>query len=71
MNNLQAWSVVKDKASQIEEAGAVSGATSERELYAALAPLVAQVLALIHKGAEITLITPQVDLLTVATSFKE
>ena len=55
----------------IKEAGTIDGPTAERELCAVLAALVAQFAAVIHKGAELALITPEADPLNVAVQFKE
>ncbi|XP_042215107.1 uncharacterized protein LOC121861442 [Homarus americanus] len=67
----KAWSSVEETASLIQEAGVVDGPTAERELYTALAALVVQMSAMAHKGAELSLITPDADPLTVAVQFKE
>lgn len=66
-----AWSAVEDTASIIQEAGVVDGPSAEQELFKVLAALVVQLSTVIHKGAELSLITPQADPLTVALHFKE
>lgn len=58
-------------ASTIQESGVVDGPTAEHELFKALAALVVQLSAVIHKGAELALITTQADPLTVAVHFRE
>ncbi|KAK3877628.1 hypothetical protein Pcinc_017663 [Petrolisthes cinctipes] len=59
----QAWS-------QVQEVWQKEG-VDEEELYTTLAEMVSQLVALIHKAAELALITPQADPLKLAAQFKE
>lgn len=62
---------MKDKTQQIQEAEALEGPATECQLYTCLAGLIAQVLAVVHKGAEMALITPKADPLSVVVNFSE
>lgn len=59
----QAWS-------RLQEVWGKEG-TGEEELYTSLAEMVSQLVALIHKAAELALITPQADPVKLAAQFKE
>lgn len=67
----KAWSSVVETASLIQEAGLIDGPTAERELFTALAGLVVQISAVAHKGAELSLISPQDGPLILAEHFRE
>ncbi|XP_068221248.1 protein FAM114A2 isoform X2 [Palaemon carinicauda] len=66
-----AWKSLEETVSLIKEAGVVDGPKAEQELFMALAALVSQLAAVIHKGAELALITPGTDPVNVALQFKE
>ncbi|XP_064103828.1 protein FAM114A2-like [Macrobrachium nipponense] len=66
-----AWRSLEETVSLIKEADVVDGPTAEQELFMALAALVAQLAAVLHKGAELALITPGADPINVASQFKE
>lgn len=66
-----AWRSLEETVSVIKEADVVDGPTAEQELFMALAALVAQLAAVLHKGAELALITPGADPINVASQFKE